>query len=674
MKSPYMIPFFIMILLVSCISETQIQQTDIPTMADISAVTPTNTAQNIFTEQPPDVVPEITESLPVESGVIPVLIGTPIASGKQPIASENIDRIAQVAQWGRGQIQGVRFSPDGKFFVLGTALGLTVYDMNNLEAPPDWVSFDVPHLFNAMYFSEDGQHLLFLSGDESQIREFSTGKAKSPTGVNWIKPLNDFGSFYDVTVRSPDGSMEFRSRFKYEYNERLFSEEYVVREMYNDTGDLLYVMPDDIPYITYDDRVEPEGCDLGVFSPCGNALMSLAMSPGQTEFSPLGDTFAILYTVPSLGGSEKFSFLRIYDSSDGSFIMSLGGREHPISAFAYTPDAKSIGVAYLDGSVQIWNIGGDQARFGARHMNASIGFLAYTSDSKYLLIQRNDELEIRQTTDGSMIGRFDAAAFAISPRENIVAIGDDEGMVRIRRIDTGENVLVFQAHSDMIYSVTFSDDGLYLATGGRDCDVKMWDAKTGQLLHYFEETRIDAYDIGSNSRIFSYSMKFIPNTDRVIGFGSWGTAVVWDIDSGATQYVIQSQPLEFYNGMWTVKPHFPEYFWVDQQLKRFYINEVGYDLETGDTVDQITPAPAPEGCWAAGPKTLDGRFMITRGYNIHEGELCVLDTDTRELVKLIQVVPLGDAYFVDWPYMSPDGTQLLVTTTTGVILVYQVIE
>jgi hypothetical protein len=43
-------------------------------------------------------------------------------------------------------------------------------------------------------------------------------------------------------------------------------------------------------------------------------------------------------------------------------------------------------------------------------------------------------------------------------------------------------------------------------------------------------------------------------------------------------------------------------------------------------------------------------------------------------VKLIPVAPLGDAYFVDWPYMSPDGTQLLVTTTTGVILVYQVIE
>lgn len=661
-------------LLASCSSETQMQMTPMsvtypPTVTSPIAIVETESGADAKTT----VTPENVITVLPESDVTPLLIGTPISGGEQPISLQNINNLKQVAQWGRGNIQGIRFTPDGKSFVVGTALGLTVYDTGDLASPPSWTAFDNPQLFETMYFSKDGKHILLISGDKNRIIKYPTGVAENNSDFDWNRPIGGIENYRDVTVRSPNNLMEFRSRFMYEYNEKLFSEEYVVREMYDDKGNLLYVMPDDIPYITYNDRVEPEGCDLGVFSPCGNALMSLAMAPEQTEFSPSGDTFAILYTVPSLFNSSEFSFLRVYDSFNGSFIMSLGGREHPISGFSYSPDSKSIGVAYLDGSVQIWDIGAKDARFGARHMNPSIGMMTYTSDGKYLLVQRSAELEIRQTKDGSMIGRFDAVTFAVSPNENLVAIGDRKGMIRIRRIDNGENVLVFQAHSDMIYSIAFSDDGRYLATGGRDCDVKMWDATTGKLLHYFEETRIDAYDIGENSRIFSYYMKFIPNTDMVMGFGSWGTAVAWDIDSGATRFIIQSAPLDFYNGMITVKPHFPEYFWVDQTTNRFYINEVGYDLASGEVVDKVKPESLPDGCWGVGPKALDGSITITRGYDENEGSLCVLDAASKELLYILPVSPNSDSYFIDWPYISPDGTQLLVTTTTGVILVYQII-
>lgn len=44
-------------------------------------------------------------------------------------------------------------------------------------------------------------------------------------------------------------------------------------------------------------------------------------------------------------------------------------------------------------------------------------------------------------------------------------------------IDTGECVHVLRGHFHQIYSVAF--DGTYIASGGLDTTVRVWDANTG---------------------------------------------------------------------------------------------------------------------------------------------------------------------------------------------------
>ena len=636
----------------------------------------TNTYIPLTTAAPTTAPTETLTSVPTSTStatVTPVYIGTLIPGNNDVIGFTNLERLSKVAEWGRGHIQGVAFTPDGESFVVGSSMGLTIYNLGNINTVPRWLAFDAPVGYDQMYFNSDGQYLLLTGSTNDQIRSFSNGQPAQAKDITWIKP-QESRKHSNLSVKSLDNAKEFHSEFLYEYNEKLFTEEAVIREMHNSKGELLYKMNDDIPYITYHDRVEPESCDLGVFSPCGNALMSLAMAPSKVEFSSSGETFTVLYNVPSLWNSKYFSFLRVYNVSDGKFIMSAGGREQPVSDFAYSPNSKTIGIAYLDGSIQLWDIGSDKARFGARHMNANISAIAYAPDGKNLLIQRGEELEIRRTNDGSMVGRFNAATFSVSPVENLVAIGDRDGMIRVRRIDNGENVVVFQAHTDLVYSVAFSADGRYIASGGRDCDIKLWDAKTGKLLHYFEETKIDAYDLGEKSRIFAYYMEFIPGTNTVVGFGSWGTAVAWDINSGATRFVIQSPALEYYNGMSTIKPHFPEFFTVDPARNSFYINDNGYDIETGkETGSFSSVANVPEGCAPVGPTTSDQQITFTRGYDKHEGQICVLNASSMELIRTITVAPFEKGnYFVGWLYLSPNSKQLIVTMESGMVYVYQI--
>jgi WD40 repeat protein len=256
-----------------------------------------------------------------------------------------------------------------------------------------------------------------------------------------------------------------------------------------------------------------------------------------------------------------------------------------------------------------------------------------------------------------------------------VALGDDEGNIQVRDLDSGKSTLSIKAHDARIYSMAFSPDGLYLASAGQDCDIKLWDLATGKLLHYFEETTVDAYEMDMPSRIFSTYLEFIPDNNMLVGFGSWGTVVNWNVNSGATNYVMQSHALEYYNGMITLQPHFPEYFEVEQETNRFYINENAFDLITGESLGAYQPPEnLPDGCAPVGPITSDQNLLFTRGYDQqYAGEICILNPQTLELLGTLPVLSSdsGDGW-VGWLYLSPDGRQLIVTVGSGIIYVYQI--
>jgi WD40 repeat protein len=52
--------------------------------------------------------------------------------------------------------------------------------------------------------------------------------------------------------------------------------------------------------------------------------------------------------------------------------------------------------------------------------------------------------------------------------------------VRIWDARTGQELLAFKAHTDLITCVCYSPDSLTLVTGSLDATVKLWDARTGQ--------------------------------------------------------------------------------------------------------------------------------------------------------------------------------------------------
>ncbi|NOT57750.1 MAG: WD40 repeat domain-containing protein [Deltaproteobacteria bacterium] len=107
-----------------------------------------------------------------------------------------------------------------------------------------------------------------------------------------------------------------------------------------------------------------------------------------------------------------------------------------------------------------------------------------TNDSTISLDIREKEsstspYQLRQT-----LSRHNSVGNSVawSPDGNFVATGGNDGSIRIWDTKSGQEVRMLVGHRNAVRSVAWSPDGRWLASGSADNTVKMWEAQSGQEL------------------------------------------------------------------------------------------------------------------------------------------------------------------------------------------------
>jgi YD repeat-containing protein len=78
-------------------------------------------------------------------------------------------------------------------------------------------------------------------------------------------------------------------------------------------------------------------------------------------------------------------------------------------------------------------------------------------------------------------------ALVVSTDGDFIAMGGEDGMVQVWQASTGLPMFIMQAHSTYIFALAFSPDGQVLVSGSMDTGIKFWDMATGNCLqswHY----------------------------------------------------------------------------------------------------------------------------------------------------------------------------------------------
>ncbi|MEY3403177.1 MAG: hypothetical protein RLZZ86_2793, partial [Cyanobacteriota bacterium] len=132
---------------------------------------------------------------------------------------------------------------------------------------------------------------------------------------------------------------------------------------------------------------------------------------------------------------------------------------------------------------------------------------------------------------------------AFSPDGKYLATGDSEGRVQIWNAVTGREILTFVGHSNCVNSVAWSGDGLTLASGSRDHTVKLWNVQSGDCVRTLEGHSRSVTSVAWSGDSLTLASGSDDNTVKLWNVQSWEcvrtleghsrsvTSVAWSGDS-----------------------------------------------------------------------------------------------------------------------------------------------
>ena len=114
------------------------------------------------------------------------------------------------------------------------------------------------------------------------------------------------------------------------------------------------------------------------------------------------------------------------------------------------------------------------------------------------------------------------APVAITPDGKTLAVGGDNGAIRLWNLQTREFTNTLKSHTAAIYALAFSSDGQTLVSGSADATMKIWNWRTGKLIRTLKRRS----EAGVSAIAISPDGKTLVSGDRI------GTMEIWNLGTG----------------------------------------------------------------------------------------------------------------------------------------------
>ncbi len=235
-------------------------------------------------------------------------------------------------------------------------------------------------------------------------------------------------------------------------------------------------------------------------------------------------------------GSAMDDSLSIWDVTTARRRNKLKGPGGDVvQAVAVSPDGARIAAADSVGAVSIMEAATGAVVDSFRMFgSASIAkkSLAYSPNGRFLAGTGEDgtQIDIRDTQtrrrSGRLTGHTDAiSSVSFSGDGLLLASASADRTVRIWEVASLKCVAVLTGHTDAVFSAVFHPDGKRLASAGRDRSIWLWDLATGQ-----EVARLEGH------ADYVFSLAFSPDGTSLASGSGDGTVRIWDAESPALRY------------------------------------------------------------------------------------------------------------------------------------------
>ncbi|KAJ7592834.1 quinon protein alcohol dehydrogenase-like superfamily [Mycena floridula] len=225
----------------------------------------------------------------------------------------------------------------------------------------------------------------------------------------------------------------------------------------------------------------------------------------------------------------------VWEAETGHIIQHFKLQGYWLSV-AFSPDGSHLIAGYHDGVVTLDLHSGVMDGGPFHHEGRTVTSAAFSFDGQYFMSGCYEGAiyvwnMYKQTTDLHFHGHQDRVqTVAFSPGGKTIASGSDDQTVQIWDTSTGELVAGPFKHSSYVCSVAFSPiDGHHLASGGVNGQIHIWDIKAGVV----------AVGPFQGHAGCVYSVSFSPDGLQIASAGSWDDTIrIWNAMTGESLLVL----------------------------------------------------------------------------------------------------------------------------------------
>lgn len=320
--------------------------------------------------------------------------------------------------------------------------------------------------------------------------------------------------------------------------------------------------------------------------------------------------------------------LILWDAYSGEILTSCELFQPAVNAVAWSLDGKWIAAGGMDGVIYLWQADTGQLYQKLVGHQEAIESLVWSQDSSRLASLTSEKaLFVWEIPAGELLNKLEHPNSANSEQ-----VFMPDGSPVESEIDT------------RAYDATFSQNGKYLAAGGNDTRVYIWDLDSGEIVQELEGHMTDVL-----------SVEYISSGEELLSMSYDGTIIYWDTASG------KRLDEKVYPGMTSlvIAPD-EEYLamgeWNGHVMLWDSINDLPSQSFNGSS-DSIFPAQFSP----------DGRFLVSGA----DGDLkTVIIWDTASGEELERFA--GHTYDVSGTAISPDGRVLATASWDGTVMLWDI--
>jgi WD40 repeat protein len=241
-----------------------------------------------------------------------------------------------------------------------------------------------------------------------------------------------------------------------------------------------------------------------------------------------------------LASGSTDGVIRIWNAHSGQLMATLNGHTREVNSIAWNSDGSRLAsTGWYDESLRIWDTRTNQIIMIV-DTGLILNSVAWSPDTTQLATSTEDgRIVIWDSATGQVRAQFASGSGRHSvdwhpDGTRIVATsGDEQDTPVISDAGSGHQLsrLGEQISMGRLFVTTWSPNGNYLASGGNDKQIRIWDAITGNLILTYK---------GHDSTVSDITWS--PDSSKIASAGEAGdsTIRIWDSATGKTLVILRN--------------------------------------------------------------------------------------------------------------------------------------